>query len=83
MMGDPEAYTDLTFVPLSTLPFELRPTTSIYLDSEGDVVQPTSDYNIENNLADAYSSGVPMQRACSQTDIPEYHRMTKQSNVNI
>ena len=38
IMGHPEVYTDLKHFPLSTVPFELRPTNSIKLDSGGDVV---------------------------------------------
>ncbi|MDB4430361.1 hypothetical protein N9140_00205, partial [bacterium] len=38
MMGDPEVFTDLDFIQVSTLPFELRPTNSIVLDSKGNIV---------------------------------------------
>ena len=56
-MGHPEVLTDLDWKELSTLPFELRPTNGIKLDDKGDVIE---------NPADAYSSGIPMQRARQQ-----------------
>ena len=76
IMGDAEVFTNLTFISLSTLPFELRPTNSIKLDNKGNVINTNPDYDAELNVADAYASGVPMQRARLQINLPEYHRMT-------
>ena len=38
-MGHPEVLTNLDWLELSTLPFELRPTNSIKLDDKGDVTE--------------------------------------------
>ena len=63
IMGDMEVYTDLTFVDVSTLPFELRPANTIRLDSQGDVVQGVLEFDADTDDADAYSAGVMMQSA--------------------
>ena len=76
IMGDMEVYTDLTFVDVSTLPFELRPANSIRLDSQGDVVQGVLECYADTDVADAYSAGVPMQRACLKVNLPKEQRMT-------
>lgn len=80
MMGDPEVLTDLTFIPISTLPFELRPTNTIELDDEGNVISPNED-EIDgedgNHNPDLFTEGIPMQRARMQFDLSEWHRMTE------
>ena len=38
MFGDEEVFTNLEFVQICTLPFELRPTNSVKLDSKGQVI---------------------------------------------
>ena len=74
MMGDPEVFTDLDFYSLSTLPFELRPTNTIHLDSSGNVIYDTPEFNA---IADSFSGGVPMQRARLQFDLDETHRIER------
>ena len=56
-MGHPKVLTDLDWLELSTLPFELRPTNSVKLDNKGYVIE---------NPADVHSAGILMQRARQQ-----------------
>ena len=41
LMGNPEVFTNLKFIEISTLPFELHPTNSIKLDAQGNVMGNT------------------------------------------
>ena len=41
LMGVPEVFTNLKFIEISTLPFELHPTNSIKLDAQGNVMGNT------------------------------------------
>lgn len=66
-MGDHEVLTDLNFLELSTLPFELRPTNGITLDYDSDAIE---------DPADSYSTGAPMQRAWPHPTLREQQRMT-------
>ena len=59
LMGDSEVYTDLKHYPLSTLPFELCPTNSIKLHSDGSVVRPDFEEDAVNH-PDQYAAGIPM-----------------------
>ena len=53
-MGHPEVFTNLDWLELSILPFELRPTNIIKLDNKGDVIE---------NPVDVHSAGILIQRA--------------------
>ena len=66
-MGHPEVLTDLDWMELSTLPFELRPTNSIKLDDKGDVTEKNPD---------VHSAGIPMQCARQQLCLREEQQMT-------
>ena len=66
-MGHPEVLTDLDWMELSTLPFELRPTNRIKLDDKGDVIK---------NPPDVQSAGIPMQRARQELQLREEQQMT-------
>ena len=66
-MGQPKVLTNLDWLELSILPFELRPTSRIKLDSKGDVIE---------NPADAHSAGIPMKRAQQQLLLREGQQMT-------
>lgn len=46
IMGDPEVFTNLDFIQIPTLPFELQPTNGIIIDSNGNVCS--------NQLSDAH-----------------------------
>ena len=76
IMGDAEVYTDLEFLSLPTVPFELRPTNSVKLDKSGDVVRPEFELDALQ-FPNAYEVGIPMMGARHIFGIPEEHHMTK------
>ena len=78
ILGDAEVFTDLCFVPLSTLPFELRPSNKVKIDSKGKVVNPNPDYDSEaaENISDSYESQIPMQKARIDAHLSIYQHMT-------
>ena len=78
MLGDAEVFTDLFFVHLSTLPFELRPSNKVEIDSKGKVVNPNTDYDVEaaENISDSYESQIPMQKARIDANLSVYQHMT-------
>ena len=39
ILGHHEVFTNLEFIQISTLPFELRPTNSIKLDLKGNIIE--------------------------------------------
>ena len=45
------------------------------MDTKGNVINTNPDYDAELNISDTYASGVPMQRARLQVDLPDYHCM--------
>ena len=58
LMGDEEIFTNMIFISLSTLPYELRPTNRIELNQSGEVVNndPHADHP-----EDSYMEKPPMQ----------------------
>eukprot|EP00957_Ditylum_brightwellii_P189705 14440541-Ditylum_brightwellii.AAC.1 len=46
-MGDAKDFTDLTFIPICTLPFELRSTNIILLDKKGNVVNDNPNFDVD------------------------------------
>ena len=61
-MGDPEVLTDISFLELSTLLFELRLTNGVKLDYKDDVIE---------NLAASYLAGVSMHCSWLQPALQE------------
>ena len=49
IMGDEEIFTNMTFIQISTLPFELRPTNMIELNQDGEIENVDSTIN-QNNI---------------------------------
>ena len=78
ILGDAEVFNDLCFVPLSTLPFELRPSNKVEIDSKGKVINPNPDYDAEaaENISDSYESEIPMQKARIQADLSVHQLVT-------
>ena len=74
MMGDEEIFTNMTFIPLSTLPYELRPTNRIELNQNGDVVNndPHADHP-----EDSYRDKPPMQVIRMDNFLPTEQLMTE------
>ena len=76
MFGDEEVFTNLEFVQICTLPFELRPTNSAKLDSkgqvigdinknymnEGEILVPDTNQFQHQNQPDAFSSLPTLQK---------------------
>jgi predicted GIY-YIG superfamily endonuclease len=67
LLGHPEVYTNLDFGVICTLPFGLRPTNSIKLDTFGEVVC--------ENPPDAFACGAPMQRLRQGKNLPKCQLM--------
>ena len=78
LMGDPEVFTNLSFISISTLPFELRPNNSIKLDSRGKVVSPNPNYDADSaaNISDGYGNLIPVQNIRSQLNLSPHQLMT-------
>ena len=57
-MGDEEIFTNMNFIPISTLPYELRPTNRIELNLKGEVV---NNDNQNDNPEDSFRNISPMQ----------------------
>ena len=64
-MGDPEVFTNLTFIQVPTLPFELRPTNSIRNDTQ------------RSHPEDAFNSGIPMQQIRMQMNLSDEQFMSE------
>ena len=62
-MGDPEVFTNLIFIQVPTLPFELRPTNSIKNDSQ--------------HPNDSFTSGIPMQKIRMQMNLSDEQFMSE------
>ena len=58
LLGDPEVFTNMNFVQIPTLPFELRPTNNIKLDTQGKVINEGD--NEEEHPSDTFTSGAPI-----------------------
>ena len=79
LLGDPEVFTNMNFVQIPTLPFELRPTNSIKLDTQGNVIN--NDIDEEEHPSDAYTSGAPMQQIRSRSNLSEHQQMTSNQHL--
>ena len=58
MMGNEEIFTNMKFISISTLPYELRPTNRIELNQKGEVV---NNNNQNDNPEDSFRNKPPMQ----------------------
>ena len=74
LMGHPEVFTNIEFIRISTLPFELRPQNSICVDNIGNV--STNYTHNHNHPPDAFNTELPMQRLRIQKNLPPHQCMT-------
>ena len=65
LMGDPEVFTNLNFLKISTLPFELRPTNRIQIEDS------------TRNPPDTFSSNIPSQEVRTVKNFPDHKKMSK------
>ena len=52
LLGDPEVFTNMEFVEISTLPFKLRPSNCIKLDTIGNVIVGN---NVQEHPSDSFT----------------------------
>ena len=71
LLGYPEVMTTLKFIRICTKPFELRSTTKIKLNSNGDLVRPESHV-----VSDTHSTISPAQSARQRLEFPQNRLMT-------
>ena len=68
-------FTDISFLQVSTLTFELHQTKNITIYSKGYVDHTGQNHSGNENIVNAYSTGVPMQRVRIQINFPGYQIM--------
>lgn len=83
LLGIPEVLTNMDFIPLSTLPFELRPVNATATNNSSATNNTGSHANTNNNNnnnenhpPDSFSSSVPSQRARVDSNIEPVWHMT-------
>jgi len=60
LLGHPKVYTNINFIEVSSLPFELRPHNAVSLNINGDVIDNSDD--LDDHPSDIFVSGPLMQR---------------------
>ena len=74
MMGNEEIFTNMKFISISTLPYELRPTNRIELNQKGEVV---NDNNQNDNPEDSFRNKPPMQVIRQDNFLPREQLLTE------
>ena len=78
LLGDPEVFTNMEYVEISTLPFELRPSNCIKLDTTGNVIVSN---NVQEHPSDSFTCGTPIQLIRRRKNLPIYQQMTANQNL--
>ena len=65
LMGDSEVFTNLNFLKIPMLPFELRPTNRLQTEDS------------TRNLPDSFSSNIPLQAERVAKNFPDHKEMTE------
>ena len=77
LMGHPEVFTNMEYVQISTMPFDLRPKKLVNLDTKGNVrYNQDTNNNCNTNPIDNYSSDPPLQHICILKNLPKQQQMT-------
>ena len=79
LLGDPEVFTNMNFVQIPTLPFELRPTNNIKLDTQGNVINEGD--NEEEHPSDTFTSGAPIQQIRTRSNLLVHQQMTPSQHL--
>ena len=76
IFGHPEVFTNLQFIDISTLPFELRPTNKIYMSIKGEIA------NLNDNTDDDAQSNLPLvQTIRLRNNLDENQLMTESQSA--
>ena len=72
-MGHEEVFTNMNFIKISTLPFELRPSNRIELNQKGEIENTTNE---NEHPEDAYTNRPPLQEMRQSKNFPENRLMS-------
>ena len=65
ILGHPEVLTNIKYIEIWTIPFELRKQNTVKLYKHGDAID-----DIQHHPPDSFSSGPPMQHPLNENNLP-------------